>query len=343
MPEPKTSSQATIADVASRAGVSIATVSRVVNQSAPVAADTAARVRAAIDELSYRPHVAARGLARGRMNALGLITDLISVPFFAPLLQGIESAAREANFDLLIHCTQSEPGHRPGFHRPLGPHNTDGLLVFAGALDEAELTSLYQRAFPLVLLHQTPPDGLDIPCVTFENKASARKLTTHLIEMHGYRHIAFLCGPRGQEDSYWREQGYREALSAHGIAFDPALVATGGVKGSQARVAVRRWLGGDAAPDAVFCWDDDSALEVIYALQQAGRPVPEDVAVVGFDDIHLAHYLAPPLTTVRVPVEQAGREAVRQLVRLMQTGQADPVTLLPTQLVIRRSCGCTER
>jgi DNA-binding LacI/PurR family transcriptional regulator len=84
-------------------------------------------------------------------------------------------------------------------------------------------------------------------------------------------------------------------------------------------------------------------LEVIYALQQAGRPVPEDVAVVGFDDIHLAHYLAPPLTTVRVPVEQAGREAVRQLVRLMQTGQADPVTLLPTQLVIRRSCGCTER
>jgi DNA-binding LacI/PurR family transcriptional regulator len=343
MPEPKTSSQATIVDVARRAAVSIATVSRVLNQSAPVAADTAARVHAAIAELSYRPHAAARGLARGRMNALGLISDVISVPFFAPLLQGIEGAAREAGFDVLIHCTQSEPARGPGFQRPLGPHNVDGLLVFAGALGDAELSYLRQRRFPLVLLHQSPPAGLDIPCVTFENKASARKLTAHLIETHACRRIAFLRGPESQEDSYWREQGYREALSAHGIAFDPALLAMGGLKGSTAQASAERWLESGAAPDAVFCWDDDSALEVIQALQRAGKRVPEDVAVVGFDDIHLAHYLAPPLTTVRVPVEQAGREAVRQLVRLMETGQADPVTLLPTQLVIRRSCGCNER
>jgi LacI family transcriptional regulator len=342
MPESKSPSQATIADVAKRAGVSIATVSRVINQSAPVADDTAARVRAAIAELNYVPQAAARRLASGKMNALGLITDLISVPFFAPLLQGIESAAREAGFDVLIHCTQCEPSPAPGFHRPLGPHNTDGLLVFAGALDDAELAYLYENGFPAVLLHQTPSDALDIPVVTFENKRSARQLVEHLIEVHGYHRIAFLRGPESQEDSYWREMGYREALSAHGIGFDPALIASAGVKGREVRASVEGWLEENRPIDAVFSWDDDSALEVIRVLQMAGKRVPEDMAVVGFDDIHLAHYLAPPLTTVRVPVEQAGREAVRQLVSLIEDGHAEPMTLLATELVIRRSCGCSQ-
>jgi LacI family transcriptional regulator len=340
MPEPRTSSRATIADVAKRAGVSIATVSRVINQSAPVTDDTVARVRSAIAELNYVPQAAARRLARGRTNALGLIADIISVPFFAPLLQGIEGAAREAGFDLLIHCTQCEPSPTSGFQRPLGPHNTDGLLVFAGALDDSELTYLYENRFPAVLLHQTPPDGLDIPVVTFENKRSARQLVEHLIAVHGYRWIAFLKGPESQEDSYWREMGYREALSAHGIELDPALVASAGVKGREVQTSVKGWLDERRPIDAVFSWDDDSALEVIRILQQAGKRVPEDTAVVGFDDIHLAHYLAPPLTTVRVPVERAGREAVRQLVSLVETGDAEPMTLLATELVIRRSCGC---
>ena len=341
MPVSRNSSHATIADVAQRAGVSIATVSRVINKTAPVTEETTVRVRAAIAKLNYVPQAAARGLARGKTNALGLIVDVISVPFFAPLLQGIEGAAREAGFYVLIHCTQCETSPGPGFHRPLGPHNTDGLLVFAGALGEAELTYLHAAGFPMVLLHQTPPDSLNIPCVTFENKVSARKLVEHLIQVHGYRHIAFLKGPESQEDSHWRERGYREALEAHGIAFDPARVGTGGVKASQARASIDEWLRKGVSIDAVFAWDDDAALEVIQALQEAGRRVPEDVAVVGFDDIHLAHYSAPPLTTVRVPVEQAGREAVCQLVRLIETGHADPVTWLPTQLVIRHSCGCS--
>ncbi len=136
--------------------------------------------------------------------------------------------------------------------------------------------------------------------------------------------------------------GYREALDAHGIEFDPALVTTGGVKGGESQASVEAWLREDEPIDAVFSWDDDAALEVIYALQRAGKRVPEDVAVVGFDDIHLAHYLAPPLTTVRVPVEQAGREAVCQLMRLIEGGRAEPETLLPTELVIRRSCGCNQ-
>lgn len=340
MAEIKSPSHPTIDDVARHAGVSTATVSRVINKSGPVAEGTTARVWQSIEHLNYRPRAAARGLASGRTHALGLIAHLVSVPFFAPLLHGIESTAREAGFNLLIHSGQLEPSPGPGFQRPLGPHNTDGLLVFAGALPEAELSSLYESGFPVVLLLQSSPEALDIPYVTFENKSSARKLIEHLIQVHGYRRIAYLQGPEDQEDSHWRERGYREAMGAHGISVDPKLVAMGGVRGGRARAVVADWIRQGLLPEAIFAFDDDSALEAIYALGQVGLRVPEDVAVVGFDDIHLAQYLAPPLTTVRVPVEKAGREAAHQLVRLITEGQAAPVSLLPTELVIRRSCGC---
>jgi DNA-binding LacI/PurR family transcriptional regulator len=340
MAEPEFSSHVTIADVARRADVSIATVSRVINQTAPVSERTAARVRAAIAELNYRPSAAARGLASSQMNMVGLLTTEIAAPFFTPILRGIEAGAREAGYSLLIHCTQGEPSPGAGFHRPLGPHNTDGLLVFAGTLEDEELVHLHGFGFPVVLLHQAPPDLLSIPYVTFENKLGTRKLIDHLIEGHGYQRIAFLRGPENQEDSYWRELGYRESLEAHGIVFDPALVATGGFDEKEAQIPVERWVQEGIEIDAIFAGDDDAATGAIIALRRAGKRVPEDIAVVGFDDVHLADYLMPPLTTVRAPVEQAGREAVRQLVRLIHTGQADPLVLLPTELVIRRSCGC---
>jgi DNA-binding LacI/PurR family transcriptional regulator len=181
---------------------------------------------------------------------------------------------------------------------------------------------------------------LNIPYVTIENKAGAWKLVNHLIEVHTYRRIAFLRGPENHEDSYWRELGYREALESHGIPFDPALVATGGFHKEIARFAMEQWLRQGIEIDAIFAGDDEAATGVIAALQKAGMRVPEDIAVVGFDDVHLANYLMPPLTTVRAPIEQTGREAVRQLVSLLRTGEADPLVLLSTELVIRRSCGC---
>lgn len=340
MPATKSPHRATIADVAERAGVSTATVSRVVNQTVPVSEETAARVWAAIDELNYVPHEAARQLASRKTRILGLLLHEISADFFAPLLRGIEAGARENGFDLLIHCTQSTTSPDVGLRRPLGEHNTDGLLVFTDSLDDAELTRLYSLGFPLVLLHRSPPHGLNIPCVTFENKSGARKLVDHFIEEHGYRRIAFLRGPEGNEDSYWREMGYRESLELHGIPFDPALVAVGAFDEGEAQAAVKQWLAAGLEVDAVFAGDDDAATGVIKALLQAGKRVPQDVAVGGFDDVPLSRYLNPPLTTVRAPIEKAGWEAVQQLIRLIQTEQADELVLLPTELVVRRSCGC---
>jgi len=332
----------TIADVASHAGVSIATVSRVINGTAPVAAETAARVRAAIAELNYVPRAAARSLASSRTDTLGLVLPEISGYFFPPLLRGIEAGARENGFDLLIHSTQRAGGDSTtGTRRPLGEHNTDGLLIFTNSLDEAELARLHAIGFPMVLLHQSPPDSLDIPCVTFENKAGSRRLVEHLIQVHGYRRIAFLRGPEGHEDSYWREMGYREALATHGIPYDPALVAVGGFDEVEAREPVERWLREKLEIEAIFAGDDEAALGVIAALRRAGKRVPEDVAVVGFDDVPISRHLTDlPLTTVRAPIERAGLEAARQLVRLIRAGEADPLVLLSTELVIRRSCGC---
>jgi LacI family transcriptional regulator len=338
MPNRKPSS-VTIFDVAKRAGISPATVSRVLNQTAVVAPETVARVQAAMAELKYVPRTAARNLATRKTNTLGLVLTDIHGDFFVPLLSGIESAAREAGFDLLISAS-GRPTPRSEFPRSLGAHNTDGLLVFADSLGEAGLTHCYEQGVPMVLIHQTPPGSMDIPCVTVENKAASRKMVEHLIETHGRRRIIFLKGPEGQEDSYWREMGYREALEAYDIPFDPNRVAPGEFDRTVAATSVKQLLTAGLEMDAVFSGDDEAAVGVLEALQAAGKRVPQDVAVVGFDDQRLSAYLIPPLTTVRAPTERVGYEAAQQLVKLIRTGQADLLTLLPTEMIIRRSCGC---
>lgn len=340
MSESKSSTRATIADVAERASVSIATVSRVINKTATVTAATAERVQAAIAALNYIPHAAARGLASRKSNTLGLLLPEISGAFFSMMLRGVEKGIAENGYALLVYSTQGRARHASNFHFPLGEHNTDGLLVFTDSLDEIELTRLHTRNFPLVLLHQSPPPGLNIPCVTFENKAGARKVVEHLLEVHGRRRIAFLAGPEGHEDSYWREMGYREALAARGLPFDPTLVGNGGFSDKIAQATVEQWLVAGADIDAIFTGDDEAALGVIAALRRFGRRIPEDVAVVGFDDLPHSRYVSPALTTVRAPIETAGQVAAEQLLRLIHKGQAERLVLLPTELLIRHSCGC---
>jgi len=338
---PSKKQQPTILDVAQKAGVSIATVSRVINGTTPVTIETAQRVQEAIRELAFVPHAAARVLASRRTETLGLLLPEIGGAFFSPLLRGIEAEAQVAGFDLLIHATSHIPhASTPVTHRPLGEHNTDGLIVFTQSIDEKELSRLNSLNFPTVLLYQTSPSSLNIPSVTIENKSGAQMIVEHLIQVHNYRRIVFLRGPESNEDSEWRERGYREALEAHDILFDPSLVAVGGFNEEEAQVAVRELLIDGVEFDAVFGGDDDTAAGAISALVQAGKRTPQDVAVVGFDDLPIARYLRPALTTVRAPIEQVGREGVRQLVRLIRGQQAEALVLMRTELVIRESCGC---
>ncbi|TET85154.1 MAG: LacI family transcriptional regulator [Anaerolineales bacterium] len=338
--EPRNRSRATIDDVASKADVSIATVSRVINHTGPVAIKTRERVIAAIAELNYRPQTAAQVLASRKTSTVGLFLSEISGEFFTHILRGIEAAARENGFGLLVYSNQNGLAHESTKPLPLGEHNTDGLVVFVDSLSDRELVRLNKVGFPVVLIHRSSPADIEIPCVTIENKLGTRKMIDHLIQEHGYRRLAFLAGKEEQEDSYWREIGYRESLASHNIPFDPELIGFGGFNREQAESVVNKWLSDGLEFDAVFSGDDEAAIGVLTALKLAGKRVPEDVAVVGFDDTYLAQYLTPPLTTVRAPIEQVGREAIRLLVRLIQGDKTEPIVLLPTELMIRQSCGC---
>ena len=328
----------TIDDVARLAGVSSATVSRVINNSAPVIPETLQKVQAAIETLKYHPSSAARILAQRKTQTIGLLVPEISESFFVPLLRGIEQAASQAGYSLLIHTTSYVPKNKP--FAMLGEHNTDGLLVFSESLADEELARLQQVGFPVVLIHQDSPKSLQIPAITIENKQGARELVDHLIEQHGRRRIVHLRGPDTAGDALWREKGYRQSLEAHQIPFDPQLVLPGEFDTDSAKNAIRQLLQRGTAFDAVFSGDDGSALGVLAALREAGICVPKDVSVVGFDDVDFASHVHPPLTTIHAPTEQIGEQAVGKLLKLIEGETVEPVTLLPVELVIRKSCGC---
>jgi LacI family transcriptional regulator len=333
-------SRATISDVAKKANVSISTVSRVLNNTVPVEEEAARRVREAVSSLNYTPHSAARTLASHKTKTIGLLLLDIGGEFYTPMLRGIETVTSQAGYDLLIHSTSTTMSGASS-RRSLGEHNTDGLLVFTEALDNAELIRLSEMDFPVVLMHQSPPKGVAIPVVTIENQTGTQKMVDHLIELHGCKRIVFLQGPVDNEDSEQREKGYRQSLKKHALPFDPNLVVRGGFESNQAHAAVIQAIANGLNFDAIFTGDDDNAVGVIQALREASRKVPEQVAIAGFDDSLFARILTPPLTTVRAPIEQVGREAVRQLIRLIRGEQVEAHLVLPTELIIRQSCGCS--
>ena len=330
--------RATISDVARCAAVSTATVSRVINKTGPVSEATAVRVWQAIEALNYVPHGGARELAGGKSNTLGLILPAAGGYFFSETLKGIESAA--AANDLLIYAAGSLADERQAFYLPLNEHNSAGLLIFAGSLSDEAIAALAERGLPIALLHRSAPEGLDLPSVTFENVDGARQIVKHLITVHGCRRIAFLAGPQNYEDALLRESGYRQALAASDIPFDANLVGAGAFNDQVAETTVSRWLEESRQFDAIVAADDASAMGALTALRKAGRRVPEDVALVGFDDAPLSRHLSPPLTTMRAPIAAAGAAAAGQLLQLIATGLAETVTTLPTHIIIRRSCGC---
>jgi LacI family transcriptional regulator len=333
------SSSVTIREVAKQAGVSIATVSRYINQTATVSPEVACRLDEVMAELKYVPHTAARNLATQKTNAIGLmLTYNIYGDFFAPMLRGIEEVVAEAGFNLLISSNLSRYGNN---HNPaLGPNNTDGILGYADSLTEVGLNQYFHSKFPVVLIYRSSPPHLSIPSVTVENKAASKAIVDHLIEVHHRQRIIFLRGPEHQEDSYWREMGYRASLEAHNIPYDTELVWPGEFEREVAQTTMIELILAGVEFDAVFAGDDDAAIGVLSALREMGKRVPEDVSVVGFDDQRSSPYLTPSLTTVHAPTEEVGRVAARQMINLICGRQADPLTLLPTEIVIRNSCGC---
>jgi len=195
----------------------------------------------------------------------------------------------------------------------------------------------------MVLVYRTPPASTSIPSVTVENVEITKKLIEHLIRVHGKRRILFLRGPLHQEDSIWRETGYKNALAENGIPFDENFILNGEFERDVSFDVMNSFLenGRRVDFDAIFTGDDDAAIGVLRSLRKHGLSVPEDVAVVGFDDLGFAPFLNPPLTTVRAPTEEVGRTAAEKLFGLIEDQPINEVMMLPTEIIFRRSCGCT--
>ena len=325
-----------IDDVARLAGVSTATVSRVINGTGTVSDRTAEKVYQAIGDLKFVAHGSARGLAGSKTNTIGLVLPGVTTFFFTALIQGINDCIYNQDYSLLMYADPKPTSMASGKPLPLGEHNTDGLIVFTDFLDDYSIQYLFERNLPVVMLHRTPPAGLDIPVVMFENQQGAYEIVNHLIET-GCKRIVYLKGPEGNEDSRQREMGYRQALEDAGIGVDESLIGRGGFAANMAANAIRQMLLDGVEFDAVFAGDDNGAIGVMEVMRERGLKAPEDIALAGFNDDYMSQYITPSLTTVRAPIHQSGFEAAQKLLKLIEGKQVEMYTQLGTELIIRES------
>jgi LacI family transcriptional regulator len=323
--------------VAARAGVSRATVSRVVNGSPKVSPDVVANVQAAISDLNYVPNRAARSLASRRTQSIALIVPesaakVFDDPFFASIVQGIAMAIASTDYTLnMLIESEVDPGKT---RRYLLGGNVDGALVVSHHTGDHSFAQL-SGSLPLVFggrpLDPAESSGYT---VDVDNEHGAELGARYLIE-RGARRIATIAGPQDMPPGVDRLRGWRTALDAAGVPTD--LVENGDFTAASGAEAMRRLLQREASIDGLFAANDQMAMGALSALAEAGRRVPDEVAVVGFDDDRYAATSMPPLTTVRQPASQMGAEMAGKLIRLIEGDTVEAETILPTELVIRTS------
>jgi DNA-binding LacI/PurR family transcriptional regulator len=329
----------TLDQVAERAGVGRGTVSRVINGSPQVSEHTRRAVEAAVAELGYVPNLAARALVTRRTDAVALVISeseerVFSEPFFAGVVRGISAGVSAAGRQLVLALAAGE--ERP-LERYLTPQHVDGVLLVSLHGDDPLPELLRTRGLPVVLGGR-PPCGYAGAYIDVDNVGGAKAGVAHLVA-RGRKRIATISGPRDMGAGQDRLAGYRAALAAACLEEDPGLVVEGDFSEVSGLQAMRSLLAGHPDLDAVFAANDLMAIGALRALRDAGRRVPEDVAVVGFDDSPLSRVTDPPLSTVRQPVEEMGREMAEMLLRLISGADGDvhQSAVLPTELVVRAS------
>jgi DNA-binding LacI/PurR family transcriptional regulator len=330
---------ASLRSVAARAGVSVRTVSNVVNDFPHVAPTTRAAVQAAIDELGYRPNLAARQLRRGRTGAIGLVVPEVHSPYFSQLASVIVRLAEARGLTVLIDQTEGDPERE---RRLLSgsAFGVDGMIMSPWSLDVAELAARTET-LPLVLLgERSGRSALDH--VGFDNVAAARDATAHLLAVGRQRVAAIGLQPHLTNDTgRQRLEGYHAALEAAGRSRDPRLeVAVRSLHRADGVAATKELLDSGVAPDGLFCFTDELALGAVRALADRGLRVPEDVAVVGFDDIEDGRYSVPTLTTIAPDKEQIATGCLDTLAaRMLDPSGAGQEVVTRYELVVRQSTG----
>ena len=327
------SSRVTIRDVAARAGVSVATVSKVINNRYGVASGTSARVQAVIDELGYEASLVAQSLRNHRTNVIGiLVADL--EPFSTELLKGAADAIRGSGFELVIYSAGGHSGDRVGWERRY-LSRLSGTLIDGAVLVTPTVVDVNYGSPIVAIDPHTGQSGL--PTVDSDNLRGAQLATGHLLSL-GHRRIAMLTGRPDLESAQLRERGYREALQAAGASVDESLIRCGDYDPEVSLEQARLLLTGPNPPTAVFAANDMSAIATIEVATELGRHVQADLSVVGFDNIPESALCAPPLTTVEQPIRKMGERSIELLLSLIRGErlQATHITLA-TNLVIRQS------
>jgi LacI family transcriptional regulator len=334
---------ASIKEVALKAGVSIATVSRVLNDKGPVAEATRSRILEAIERLRYVPHGAARSLITNQTDTIGVLLPDLYGEFFSEVIRGIDQAARRNGLHVLISGFHSDRAEIEAVLRALRGR-VDGLIVLSPDVDAQTLRRNLPETLPVVLLN-TRINGQTIGEVNFDaintdNHGGALAMVRHLVAL-GHRRIALIRGPEENVDARERLRGYRDALRALGIAAAEPLELSGDFSEESGYRAGQRLLTLNPRPTAVFAANDSMAIGCLFALRAAGVRVPEDVALAGFDDIPIARYLSPSLSSVHVPIAELGTRAMERLLHAVENKNEHERRreTVATTLVVRGSCG----
>lgn len=328
----------TIKDVAREAGVSVATVSRVYNHSAAVSEGTRRIVREVAERLNYWPNGAARSLSTNRTQAIGVMLPDLFGEFFSEILRGMDATARKAGFHLLVSSSHADADELvAGLRTTRG--RIDALIVMAPDVEAGRAIRAIATDQPLVLIDPGP--GFEAcDSISIANQSGASAVVRHLVGL-GHRRVATITGPERNADARQRLEGFRAALRASGIRVPSAYEIPGDFTEPSGYAAVAGLLALEPRPTAVFAANDYMAIGVLGALSDAGVRVPEDIAVVGFDDIAMARYLNPSLTTVHVDAHRLGERAVEMVLEKpsARAGRRHHHEVQTTTLVVRSSCG----
>lgn len=334
-------SSLTLEEIGKRAGVSRSTVSRVINNHESVSPGVRRRVLEVIEETGYRPHAAARSLAARRTRVLGLVIPrsvqtFFADPYFPRLIQGIAQACNAHRYTLSLFMFHTESEEKELYPRALSRGMTDGVILSSSVQEDPLLPLLRDSDMPFVTIGRPLVEG-PISYVDVDNAVGMRNAVTHLIR-HGRRHIGHIAGPANTSVGQDRRQGYVDALLERGLSLRDELIVEADFTETGGFLAARKLVATGA--DALVVASDKMAFGALRALRDLGKQVPEEIAVVGFDDLEAANLTQPPLTTVRQPIRRTGVTAVETLFDVIENGP-EPVrrVILPTQLVIRDSCG----
>jgi len=333
----------TLEEVARLASVSRSTVSRVINDHPNVRSDTRERVWQAIRESGYQPHAVARSLATNRTHIIGMIipetvTTLFADPFFPLLIRGATRSCNAHHYQLLLSLSDDPVEQEGMYQRVLCNGYLDGMIVASASLDDPLIPALLRDNIPFVSVGRHPDER--VLYVDVDNVGGARMAVEHLIRL-GHQRIATITGPLNMVSGQDRLEGYRQALRAHRIPVKEELIVEGDYTENGGMVSMQRLL--PASPSAVFVASDMMAIGALKALRQANWQVPQDIALVSFDDVPIASAIEPALTTVRQPIESMGSMAIEVLLNTLESSPQEgaPVhrIVFPVELIIRASCG----